>query len=51
MSGAKSSVEVTPIVDGEVGAAAKGGVVHSHQEKREGEGGGGGGGGRSRAKG
>ena len=49
MSGAKSLVDVTPIVDGEVGAAAEGGVVHSHEEKREGEGGGGGG--RSRAKG
>ena len=47
MSGAKSLVNVTPIVDGEVGAAAKGEVVHSHEEKREGEGGGG----RSRAKG
>ena len=50
MSGAKSLVDVTPIVDGEVGSAAKGAVVHSHQEKREGEGGGDGGG-RSRAKG
>ena len=48
MSEAKSLAEVTPVVDGEVGAAAKGGSVHSHEEKREGEGRGGGG--RSRAK-
>ena len=48
MSEAKSLIEVTPVVDGELGAAAKGGPVHSHEEKREGEGRGGGG--RSRAK-
>ena len=51
MSEAKSLTEVTPVVDGEVGAAAKGGSVRSHEEKREEEGRGGDGGGRSRAKG